>query len=371
MTKKQKLANINGSWLIAGGIAAGIALYLVTADVVDINDARQHAALPVQDNLQKRPIPIVHATCFEQTHINRTLTLYGTTQTDRTVTVSAELAARVIAIKAKRGQLVSRGQEIIRLHEGSLKAQLASAKARVRQADQDYQSALSLQENRHIAENQITQLEATLAEAIAQREQLQIQWDNTRITAPITGILNQRMVETGDYIDKAKPVAEILDLDPLVVRVDIPQTHISHFKTGQKASVRFASGETSLASIRFIDREASPATRTFGVELTIANPDMAISAGLSVEADLLMEQVQALAISPAWLALSEAGEPGIKWVNPDDQVQFTAVDVVKSESDRLWITGIPGEARIITRGQGFVRAGDQVDVHSPTPTPKG
>lgn len=367
MTKKLKLANINGSWLIAGVIATGIGLYLVTADVVDIDDNKDRAALPARETLQNRSIPVVHASHFQQAPINRTLTLYGTTQTDRTVTVSAELAARVVAVKAERGQQVRRGQEIIRLREGSLKAQLASAKARVRQADQDYQSALSLQENRHIAENQIIQLEAALAEAIAQREQLQTQWDNTRITAPITGILNQRMVETGDFIDKAKPVAEILDLDPLVVRVDVPQTHISHFETGQSASVRFASGETSVANIRFIDREASPATRTFAVELTIANPDMAISAGLSVEADLLMEQVQALAISPAWLALNEDGEPGVKWVNPGNQVQFTAVDVVKSESDRLWITGVPTAARIITRGQGFVRAGDQVDVFSPTP----
>ena len=367
MTKKLTLANINGSWLIAGVIATGIGLYLVTADVVDIDDNKDRAALPARETLQNQSIPVVHATHFEQAPINRTLTLYGTTQTDRTVTVSAELAARVVAVKAERGQQVRQGQEIIRLREGSLKAQLASAKARVRQADQDYQSALSLQENRHIAENQIIQLEAALAEAIAQREQLQTQWDNTRITAPITGILNQRMVETGDFIDKAKPVAEILDLDPLVVRVDVPQTHISHFETGQSASVRFASGETSVANIRFIDREASPATRTFAVELTIANPDMAISAGLSVEADLLMEQVQALAISPAWLALNEDGEPGVKWVNPGNQVQFTAVDVVKSESDRLWITGVPAAARIITRGQGFVRAGDQVEVFSPTP----
>ncbi len=370
MTKKQKLANINGAWLIAGIIAAGIALYLVTADVVNINHP-DSSALPVREKQKKQSVPFVHATRFEQVPINRTLTLYGTTQTDRTVTVSAELAARVVNVKAARGQLVSEGQEIIRLREGSLKAQLTSAKARIRQAEQDYQSALSLQAHNHIAENQITQLEASLAEAIAQREQLQTQWDNTRINAPIAGIFNQRMVEVGDFIDKGKPVAEILDLDPLVIRVDVPQTHISHFAPGQSAVVRFVSGETSAATIRFIDRQANSATRTFIVELTIANPGMVISAGLSVEADLLIEQVSALPISPAWLALSDAGEPGIKWVSPDNLVQFTGVDVVKSESDRLWITGIPDQARIITRGQGFVRTGDQVEVFSPPPAASG
>lgn len=367
MTQKNKLANLNGSWLIVGVIVAVISLYLMTADVVDINDSRQRA-LPGVQNLQKQSVPVVHASHFDHVNINRMLTLYGTTQTDRTVMVSAELAARVVGIEAERGQMVRQGQEIIRLHEGSLKAQLGSAKAKVRQAEQDYQSALSLQENNYIAQNQITQLEADRAEAIALRAQLQTELDNTRINAPITGILNQRMVEIGDFIDKGKPVAEILDLDPLVIRVDVPQTHIGHISPDQSATVRFPSGETTTATIRFIDRQASPSTRTFAVELSIANPEMTISAGLSVKADLLMDQVQALSVSPALLTLNEAGKPGVKWVSPDNQVQFTAVDVVKSESDRLWITGIPDGARIITRGQGFVRSGDQVEVLSPAPS---
>lgn len=360
----QKLVNVNGSWLAAGLIAAGIGIYLLTADVVNINDTDK-VPPPAQETYKKTVIPVVQATHFKQESVKRTLTLYGTTETDRTVTVSSELAARVINISAKRGQLMSAGQEIVRLREGSLKAQLKSAEATIKQAEQDYQSALSLQKKKHIAENQITQLEAALVEALSQKEQLQTQWDNAQIKAPIPGILNKRYVEIGDFIDKGKPVAEILDLDPLVISVDVPQNNIRYFKPGQKAVVQFLSGQTTEAIIRFIDRQANASTRTFSVELTIPNPDMKIPAGLSVEADLLMEEVQALEISPAWLALSEDGEPGIKWVTTTNQVQFTPVDIVKSESNRLWITGIPEQARIITRGQGFVRAGDHVDVVSP------
>ncbi|WP_419834774.1 efflux RND transporter periplasmic adaptor subunit [Endozoicomonas atrinae] len=360
----QKLFNVNGSWLAAGVIAAGIGIYLLTADVVNINDTEK-VTPPAQDSHENTVIPVVQASHFEQVPVKRTLTLYGTTETDRTVTVSAELAAQVITISAERGQLMAAGDEMIRLREGSLKAQLKSAEARVRQAEQDYQSALSLQKKKHIADNQITQLEASLAEALSQKEQLQTQWENTLIKAPVSGILNKRHVEVGDFIDKGKPVAEILDLDPLVVHVDVPQNHINYFKSGQKAVVQFLGGATSEATIRFIDRQANASTRTFSVELTIPNPDMKIPAGLSVEADLLMEEVLALEISPAWLALSEDGEPGIKWVTTGNRVQFTPVDVVKSESNRLWVTGIPEQARVITRGQGFVRSGDQVDVINP------
>ncbi|WP_257263663.1 efflux RND transporter periplasmic adaptor subunit [Endozoicomonas sp. ONNA2] len=360
----QKLINVNGSWLAASVIAIGIGAYLLTADVVNINDTDK-VTPPSRDSQENTVIPVVQASHFEQTLVNRILTLYGATETDRTVTVSAELAARVTDISAARGQLMAVGDEIIRLREGSLKAQLKSAQARVRQAEQDYQSALMLQKKKHIADNQIIQLEASLAEALSQKEQLQTQWDNTVIKAPISGILNKHHVEVGDFIDKGKPVAEILDLDPLVVHVDVPQNHIHYFTSGQKAVVRFLGGATSEATIRFIDRQANASTRTFAVELTIPNNDMKIPAGLSVEADLLMEEVMALEISPAWLALSADGEPGVKWVTTANRVEFTPVDVVKSESDRLWVTGIPEQARVITRGQGFVRSGDQVDVINP------
>ena len=55
-------------------------------------------------------------------------------------------------------------------------------------------------------------------------------------------------------------------------------------------------------------------------------------------------------------------KPGIKWVDEQDKVHFTAVDIVKSEASGLWLTGIPSSARLITRGHGFVREGEQVIV---------
>ena len=360
----RKLLKVHGSWLTAGLISVSIALYLLTADVVNIENAEK-APPPTAINEKKTTIPVVEAVHFEQSLIQRTLTLYGRTETDRTVTVSSELAARVTEVSMERGSLIKAGQEIVRLNEGSLKAQVASAEAKVRQVQQDYDSALSLKKKNLIAGNQIAELEAALAAAISQQEQLKILWKNTRITAPVSGVLNQRYVEVGDFIDVGKPIAEILDLDPLVVSVDVPQDAIAHFNTGEQAVVRFANAESQPATIRFISRQANDSTRTFEIELTIANPTMEMPAGLSVEADLFMEEVRALEISPAWLALDESGQPGIKWVSSQNSVRFTLIDLVKSESDRLWITGIPMDARIITRGQGFVREGDQVSVVTP------
>ncbi len=50
----------------------------------------------------------------------------------------------------------------------------------------------------------------------------------------------------------------------------------------------------------------------------------------------------------------------MKTVDEQDRVVFLPVRVARSTSDGLWVTGIPKGTRVITVGQGFVRAGDKV-----------
>lgn len=343
-------------------MAIAVAVFLMTADVTNINSSDHKSLVAANTDAPPPPLPSVHAQLFPQQVTYKTLTLYGKTQADRMITVSAEIPARVVSVHSERGGSLKVGDPIVKLREGSLKAQLRSARAQLDQAKQEYQSTLSLFKKNHMAENSLTLQEVKVAQAESALEELQIRWENTLIQAPVSGILNDRYVEMGDFIDTGKPVAEILDLDPLVVAVDVSQKDITAFSVNDKALIRFITGQEFEASIRYIDRQANSATRTFAVELVIPNPDMSMPAGISVEADLYMDQVAAIEISPAILTLSEEGDPGLKWVDKDNRVRFSSIEIVKTSSDRLWLTGVPEDARIITRGQGFVRTEDEVQV---------
>ncbi|MGY0219402.1 efflux RND transporter periplasmic adaptor subunit [Endozoicomonadaceae bacterium StTr2] len=363
-----KFSGINRSWLLSLAMAIGVAVFLFTADVVDINkadngDSPQANARPTQES-KPQEIPSVHARSIQAETIRRTLTLYGRTEADRVITISAEMPARVVGVNAKRGEYIEAGQKIASLRKGSLPAQIKSAEAQLKLARQEYRSALALNKNNHLPDNTLTQREVAVAQAESMLEQLKVRLDNTQVKTPVTGILNQRFVELGDYIDTGKAVAEILDLDPLVIRVDVPQKDISAFSIGDSANIRFIDGHKAEGKIRYINHQADASTRTFSVELAVANPGMALPAGLSVEADLLKEEISAIEVSPAILALSEVGEPGIKWVDDNDVVHFSPVDIVKSTSNSIWLSGIPEQARVITRGHGFVRVGDKVTVVS-------
>jgi multidrug efflux system membrane fusion protein len=73
-----------------------------------------------------------------------------------------------------------------------------------------------------------------------------------------------------------------------------------------------------------------------------------------------LDKMSAIKVSPALLALDEQGNIGIKSVK-ESIVQFTPINIIKSETDGVWLTGLGEQADIIVLGQGFVRAGDKVE----------
>ena len=67
-------------------------------------------------------------------------------------------------------------------------------------------------------------------------------------------------------------------------------------------------------------------------------------------------------MSAAILVLADDGEIGIKAVDADGAVRFYPARIVKADTDAVWLAGLPERLRVITTGQGFVAAGEQVGV---------
>ena len=129
---------------------------------------------------------------------------------------------------------------------------------------------------------------------------------------------------------------------------------------GQTAKVKLLNGKEAHGELRYIASVGNDATNTFKIEVAIKNADLQLFAGLSSELTIELNKMSAIKISPALLALDEKGNIGIKSVN-DSRVYFTPVDIIKSDSDGIWLAGLGDKIDLIVLGQGFVRAGDKVE----------
>jgi multidrug efflux system membrane fusion protein len=292
--------------------------------------------------------------------IHKTLELYGRTEPDRITTLKAEVRGKIVQVSAKRGSSVVKGQVIAKIALNDLPAQLKRSQALLTQREVEYEGAVKLSKQGYQGKVQLAQSFAALESVKAEIESLKLDISNTVIKAPFAGILNTRYVEVGDYVASGDDIAMIADLDPLIVRAHVTEQQISQLSVGQVADVTLLNGAQTQGKVRYIASVGNDATNTFKIEVEIDNKESNLFAGLSSELTIALAQMSAIKISPALLALDEHGNIGVKSVT-DDIVQFTPIEIIKSDSDGIWLTGLGEQADIIVLGQGFVRAGDKVE----------
>lgn len=314
---------------------------------------------PVRDKLAA-PVAKVKVQRFNAEPVNDSVELYGRTEPDRITTLKAEVSGQIEQVLAKRGARVSKGQIIAKIAINDLEHQLERAKAQLVQRQLEFDGNKRLNKDGYQGEVQLSQAKAELVSVKAEIKRLEIALANTTIRAPFDGILNTRYVEQGDYVQTGDDIAMIADLDPLIVRAHVTEQQIAQVSVGQNANIRFLTNQNRQGQIRYIASLADESTNTFKLEVAISNADYQLKSGISGEVEIIFEQVPAIKVSPALLALDEVGNVGVKSVQ-DDHVVFTGIDIVKSESDGIWLTGLGEQADIIVLGQGFVRAGDQVE----------
>lgn len=306
------------------------------------------------------PIPKVKVETLYAVGVSDNVELYGRTEPDRTTTLKAELGGQITQVFATRGAFVKKGDVIAKLEVNDLKMQLDRSKALLSQRELEYEGAKSLNEDGYQGRVQVTSAYANLQAVRADITRLEISLENTTIKAPYDGVLNERYVEQGDYVQSGDEVALIADLSPLIVRAHVTENQIQHLMVAQDAQIKLLNRQNVAGKIRYIASVADSNTNTFKIEIAIENADNKIKAGISSEVNIPLTEVAAIKISPALLALDAMGNIGVKTVE-NDQVIFTEIDIVKTESDGIWLKGLGEQADVITLGQGFVREGDTVE----------
>lgn len=291
----------------------------------------------------------------------REINLYGRTEPDRVATLRAEVKGLVTGIYVQEGDKIQAGQKIISLDKSDYVSRLASARATLKQRAVELKGAESLGNKGYQSQTELAKAQALLESAKAEVVAIELAIQRTDIIAPFDGIVNKRYVEVGDLLKDGDNIAMLVDLDPLIISANVTESNIPAIKKEQQATGRLTSGEKLAGKVRYISSVSEQGTNTFRIEVAVPNSDFTHKAGMSTELTLPLAQAWAIRITPSVLALDEKGNLGVKTV-VDEHVKFVPIDIVKSDSQGVWLSGMGEEADIITLGHGFVRDGDKVEV---------
>jgi len=315
---------------------------------------------PAAHQKQIAPIAKVQVQNMTAQLIHDTVELYGRTEPNRITTLRAEIHGKITEVIATRGAKVSKNQIIAKIALNDLPIQLERTQALVEQRKIEYKGAKSLNNSGFQGEAQLAQAYTALIAAKSELAKLKVSLDNTVIRAPFSGILNDRYVEVGDYVKSGDKIALIADLNPLIVRAYVTENQVNKLSVNQSADVRLLNKGHLQGRIRYIASVGDNVTNTFKIEVNIKNDKNKMPAGISSDINIPLAQVSAIKLSPALLSLDEQGNIGVKSV-VNNKVVFTPINIIKTEPDGIWLTGLGENAEIIVLGQGFVRDGDEVE----------
>ena len=269
---------------------------------------------------------------------------------------------------------------------GKIAVQLRSAKADLDSNSKTYeiskslvqqgvQTELALSKNRALlraAETRLFELqnlpkELELSNSYARLKsidsnvlRLQEQLKFTKIVTPQRGWLEELNVEIGEFVDENRPIARILGLQTLTLAIPISQTNISKITRGAEVDISFVGQTLRKGVVGKIAAQANRATRTFNVEIQLDNSDGKLRAGMTAEAEVIIGEIKAVKISPAHLNVQDDGQLTVKVVNNQSRVKIIPVDLVRTEGNFAFISGIEDNTLLLTAGQAFLSTGELV-----------
>ncbi|MBF0391858.1 MAG: efflux RND transporter periplasmic adaptor subunit [Alphaproteobacteria bacterium] len=305
------------------------------------------------------PLAQVRVRVIEAAPKTAEIVVQGATRASRTVTLRSETTGRVAEIAVAEGAHVVAGQTILRLEKDDREAHLAEARAAVERRALQFEAASSLAAKEYASRVRLAEAQAELDEARAHMAEIRLDIERTTIRAPFAGVLATRPVQLGDVLQPGGVAGTIVDLDPLLVAADVSERDVMALSPGTEATARLVTGQTLVGKVTYVSPTARAGTRTFEVWIEVANP-LGIPSGVTAELRLPALVTPAHLVSPAVLALDDAGRVGVKTVDAEGVVAFAPVQVIGHGPEGLWLAGLPPTATLITVGQDWVKAGQMV-----------
>jgi membrane fusion protein (multidrug efflux system) len=222
--------------------------------------------------------------------VSETLPQVGTLMADESVEIKSETDGTVEEISFQEGQLVEKGQLLVKLDESKLAASLGEAEASYKLSQANFERAKQLASEKLISQQEFDQMAATFDVSRATLELKRRQLKDARIYAPFAGAIGARNVSPGQVITKDAVLTWLVDFDPIKAEVNVPERFLSQLQIGQIMQFKVAAHQDRefRGEVYFISPNVDQNSRTALVKARIPNPQLLLKPGMFANVDLTL-----------------------------------------------------------------------------------
>ncbi len=267
-------------WIVAFLVLSGIIVAVLANNKRTLEQRRS-------ENVLQTIVPVV-TTLARWDTLENTLELVGTVSANNVVQVASEANGRIIQSNLELGRYVRQGDVLAILDDEIRRAQLLTAEANYAKAKSDSSRYWFLKQKESVPDAQWEQVLLQYRLAEAQLIQARRAFNDTRIKAPISGVITAKKVDVGATVNPGTIICEIVDASKLKVMLDVSESDIFSIKVGSPVEIRsdVRPGKTFRGRVTAIAPKASEA-HTFPVEVTVAPTQDDLKAGMFVRVRFL------------------------------------------------------------------------------------
>ena len=351
-----------------GWIAAVVAVLIIVAIII----ARRSG----NDEVTTQSASLtVTTTSLQNVDLARGITANGSIFPWQEIIVGAEVGGyRVAAVNVDVGDQVKRGQELVRLRDdllaaelSSKRANLASAQASFENAAAAYRRAQSLTVSGALSQQDVDRLKseelaarARVEVAKADLEGAELRLKYTRVTAPDDGVISVRNVAVGQIAQPGGEMLRMVRKGRVEWRAEIPESRLRDIKIAQTVRLTTADGSVLEGKVRTVSPTVDSSTRAGVVYVDISSSSA--RPGMFARGEIVLDRSQAPMLPIASVVVQD-GYSYVFVLKADDSVERRRVETGTVKDTMIEVvSGVQPQDRVVDKGAGFLKDSDHVNV---------
>ncbi|NIR47376.1 efflux RND transporter periplasmic adaptor subunit, partial [candidate division KSB1 bacterium] len=197
----------------------------------------------------------------------------GTVSADIATTVSAEESGAIETFVKDKGDWVQKDGLVIRLKSKVLEAKFEEAKASYLLSKATFERQANLYKDNVISEQKYLEHKYSYEMNKARYENLKARFEKTQIKSPISGVIDMKMAEVGEFVQPGTSLFSIVKTDIVKIKAGIPERYIQDVEKGSTAHITFdiLPDEQFEGKVTFVGPSINKSSRTFPIEIELGN----------------------------------------------------------------------------------------------------
>jgi membrane fusion protein (multidrug efflux system) len=346
------------------GLIIGVSVLLVVAVAGGLTfmARRANGNGEKKDDKEATPPAPVELSTVQHGAIATYLQATTTLEARHEATLIARRQGQILRLAVEEGAWVEKGASLAVLDDREARLAVERTELAAKMADRELERANQLGKQGYLSPKQVDDLEVARRNAAVALEQARYDLSLTRVTAPFSGRVIDRMVKLGETVSEGKACFRIADFDPILARVYFPERELARVRVGQEAAIVLDAdpGRAFPAKVTLVNPAVDPTNGTFKVTLEVRNHSGALRPGAFARVRLQTGAFQNAVLLPRRGILSEDGDDYV-YVARGDSVVRVPVRVGAVENDTAQILGgLTTGDRVVTVGHGGLKPGSKI-----------